>query len=321
MEKKSSNVKYNMEELEPQILQFKEKFTKEVLEAEVYDLDQVINLDETSISRDAPSETTFEQKGTKKVQIQTNGSEKTHYTVVLASTYTGGKLPAMLIWPSKGKKNVNSPLPDNLYIDYREKSWMDKELMLKWVKTILAKRQRKIKENRKGLLILDGFRAHLHPDVKALVSSLNFDFWVLPPNTTPFLQPLDISVNRAFKSNYHRLWDQWMEKKVGLNLKPSKDRIIEWTSAAWELISGGTVMNGWNPYREHRTESRGDKNFTLTYCELCDLGSQESFDFDTEDEGEDEDGNEDEENSDSTEKSRLHVYLDDEIIFKNENSM
>ena len=164
----------------------------------------LINLDETSVRRDAPSDTTIDTVGVEQVRIRTTGSEKTAYTVVLAATFTGEKLPLMFIWPSQGKRNVQGPLPDNVYLEHREISWMDTGMMLKWIKKILCKRTRKIAPGKKGLLLLDGFAAHLSKEVTETIKAANFEPMVLPPDFTAFLQPIDISVNRSFKSHYRQ---------------------------------------------------------------------------------------------------------------------
>ena len=193
----------------------------------------------------------------KHVQIRTTGSEKTCYTVALAVTYTGQKLPAMLIWPSQGKKTMNGPVPDNVYLAHRPTSWMDTELMKKWVNDILSKRTRKLKEGKKGLVIFDGFRAHLQDEVTKLIAKCNFDVKVLPPYTTPHLQPLDIAVNRVFKSQYSQRWEQWISKRAAEDrTRPSKDRVIEWVSKAWEGVSEENILNGWRTYTEYHQNMR-----------------------------------------------------------------
>ena len=102
-----------------EIDKFRREFVTDVLLTDTYDLDYVINFDETSITRDAPSDYTIDSKGVKQVKIRTTGSEKTSYTVALAVSYTGRKLRAMLIWPSQGKKTTHGPLPDNIYLEHR----------------------------------------------------------------------------------------------------------------------------------------------------------------------------------------------------------
>jgi hypothetical protein len=157
----------------PRTLHFylQKKFVDEVLESEVYDHDQVIDFDGTSIPRDAPGNYTLEKKGAKTVPIAATGSEKTNYTVALSCSLTGEKLRATLIWPGIGTRAKKQDLPDNLYLYYRVKSWMNTELLLKWVKDVLEKRTRKIKEGKKGLLIVDGVSFHHDPKVRNLIST------------------------------------------------------------------------------------------------------------------------------------------------------
>ena len=126
--------------------------------------------------------------------------------------------------------------------------------MKKWISHILTKRKRKIKEGKKGLIMFDGFKAHLQKDVIELIEENNFDVWTLPPNTTPYLQPLDISTNRSFKNCYKVEWDDWFEKNKNENIKPSKSRIIEWTSCSWTEVSREVVLNGWKAYIETHAE-------------------------------------------------------------------
>ena len=82
--KKTSNSHHHLADLSPAIETFKRKFAVEVLESDTYDLDQVINMDELSITCDSPSDTTVDFKGVKSVQIKSTGCEKTSYTLVLA---------------------------------------------------------------------------------------------------------------------------------------------------------------------------------------------------------------------------------------------
>jgi hypothetical protein len=113
-------------------------------------------------------------------------------------------------------------------------------------------------------LILDNFRAHLHQEVTTLINDLNFDVKTLPPYTTPYLQPLDISVNKALKSQYSISWEAWMNKKSPEDrTKPSKDRIIEWTSKAWDSVQTSHIMNGWKDYVEYNEAMQLQGNILL----------------------------------------------------------
>jgi hypothetical protein len=150
-------------------------FVQNVLESDVYDHNHVINFDETSVSRDAPPNYTLDKRGTSTVGIKTSGVEKTNYTIGLSITLTGEKLRSVLIWPAKGRETKKCVVPDNVYLYYREKSWMDKNLLLKWIDDVIAKRTRKIQEGKKGLVIFDGVIFHRDKEVFCYLSFINHD--------------------------------------------------------------------------------------------------------------------------------------------------
>jgi hypothetical protein len=167
--KKSTTITKDDNSLELSIRAFTLKFVYEVLEGEVYDHDQVLNFDETSISRDAPSNYTLEGKGARRVAIRSTGQEKTNYTMALTVSLTGEKLRSVLIWPGTGEARKKCVVPDNTFIYYREKSWMNKILMLKWVNDVVAKRTRKLKQGKRGLVIVDGVSFHKDKEVNTNV--------------------------------------------------------------------------------------------------------------------------------------------------------
>jgi hypothetical protein len=102
------------EGLLPGIPSFKKKFVDEVFEGDRYDHDHIINLDETSITRDAPPDYTLEKKGVKTVLPAAMGSEKTSYTTALSVTLNDEKLRAVLIWPGTVTKFKKVSVPENL---------------------------------------------------------------------------------------------------------------------------------------------------------------------------------------------------------------
>jgi len=57
------------------------------------------------------------------------------------------------------------------------------------------------------MLVWDQFRAHLTEKVKR---SRNTVQAVVPGGLTGMLQPVDVSLNRPFKTHMRNLWTQWM---------------------------------------------------------------------------------------------------------------
>jgi len=70
---------------------------------------------------------------------------------------------------------------------------------------------------------------------------------------TKYLQPLDISVNKSFKSKIRNYWDEWMLDgnmisltKGGNRRKPTFSKVCEWIVNAWNEITLSTIQNGFS---------------------------------------------------------------------------
>ena len=63
---------------------------------------------------------------------------------------------------------------------------------------------------RKSLLVYDSFEDHVTDTVKASFKRENIELAVIPGGLTSLLQPLDVSLNKAFKDGVRKQWMQWM---------------------------------------------------------------------------------------------------------------
>ena len=61
------------------------------------------------------------------------------------------------------------------------------------------------------MVIGDNLSAHFSPKVFHLCRQNNISFKCLPPNTTHFLQPLDVAVFSPVKRQWRAILDQWRE--------------------------------------------------------------------------------------------------------------
>jgi hypothetical protein len=93
---------------------------------------------------------------------------------------------------------------------------MDTEIMKQWISLVIKHRERKIAPGKKGLLLIDRNTVHTSSEISKLLKAYNFDVKYLPPNTTSKLQPLDVGVNKPFKSQYSDLWNAWIDKKTSI---------------------------------------------------------------------------------------------------------
>jgi hypothetical protein len=78
---------------------------------------------------------------------------------------------------------------------------MNENEMLFWIENVWVKRARL--SNPQSLLVLDSFSAHIVESVKRRFREKNTDIAVIPGGLTSRLQPLDVSVNKSFKTKVY----------------------------------------------------------------------------------------------------------------------
>ena len=96
-----------------------------------------------------------------------------------------------------------------------------------------------------NILIFNLSTSHFSEDINKLFDKYSSNYVLIPPGQTWFLQPLDIRVNKVFKENIYKKYNDFklstaLEKKVILNNK------IDWVSEIWwseETISINTIKN------------------------------------------------------------------------------
>jgi hypothetical protein len=161
-----------------------------------YELKYMGNMDETPMWFDLPSNMTINQKGAKTVNIRTTGHERSSFTVILACMADGTKLPAVCIF--KLKNVPKEKFPNGIYIRANEKGWVNEQEMLWWVENVWTSRNRF--GNPRSMLVLDSFRGHIVDSVKNRLVEKNTNMAVIPGGCTSKLQPLDVAINKSFKS-------------------------------------------------------------------------------------------------------------------------
>ena len=88
-----------------------------------------------------------------------------------------------------------------------KKGWMTEDIMFDWIKECWLTRSSYEENPESSLLIFDSARSHLTENVKAELKRTS-KIAVIPGGLTRFLQPLDVSVNKPFKENLRRHWDE-----------------------------------------------------------------------------------------------------------------
>lgn len=211
-----------------------------------YLLGQIGNADQTPVYFEMPYDTTVNEAGAKTVQVRTAGAEKQRCTVMLAVLADGKKLPPYIIFKRKTlPKNVK--FPSGIVVRSQEKGWMNNDLVLDWIKCVWERRPGALLQLR-SMLLLDSFRGHLTDDVKKRLKDGKTDQVIIPGGMTSMLQPLDVCINRPFKSHMKRLYSEWMASAVhettptGRIKKAGLVQICQWIITSWNLIKEDLVV-------------------------------------------------------------------------------
>ena len=161
-----------------------------------YPLALIGNMDETPVAFNLPSNTTIDELEARSVSIRTTGHEKTNFTVVLTCMADGTKLPPLIIFKFKNIPRGN--FPPEVIVRANKTGWMKEDEMLYWIENVWTRHARL--SNPQSLLVLDSFSAHIVDSVKRRFIEKNTNIAVIPGGLTSRLQPLDVSVNKSFKT-------------------------------------------------------------------------------------------------------------------------
>ena len=233
------------EDFEEKLTEF-QKFIIRQRKLHSFDPSQIGNADQTSLTFNLPSATSVAVKGSKTVTINTTGNEKNRFTVMLACTADGGKLPPYIIFKRKTLPK-GMTWPKGVIVRVQEKGWMDDALMVDWVKTVWGKRPGGL--TKKSLLVLDAFRCHKSAHIKELLKDeYRTTLSIIPGGMTSILQPLDVSVNKPMKVMLQRRWNEWYAEgehtftPSGSMRKPTLEDVCNWVNDAWEELDPNIIV-------------------------------------------------------------------------------
>lgn len=206
------------EEFDHKLVEF-QRFVIDLRQERGYVMGEIGNADETPVWFDMPSNATVAEKGAKQVKLLTTGNEHSRFTVMLACTADGRKLPPFIIF--KRKTLPKEDFPRDVIVRCNEKGFMNESLMLEWIRLVWNRRPGALFQ-RPNMLVLDSFRGHLTASVKRALCDGKTDLVVIPGGLTSVLQPLDVVLNKPFKDRLRELYNEWM---MGFNPRTPAGRL------------------------------------------------------------------------------------------------
>ena len=99
------------------------------------------------------------------------------------------------------------------------------------------------------MLVWDSDECHVSDERKEQLKQYNTLMSVIPGGCTKYLQPLDVCINKLFKSFFREFYDDWFRKgqfeytKGGKIKAPSHLMQIQWVVKTWEKVSKEVVIN------------------------------------------------------------------------------
>ena len=148
------------------------------------------------------------QEGSSEVIIRSTGAHKRDCTVTLTCTASGKMLQPFVTFKAKTQhilKKIKTKECD-VIVTAQPKEWMDHQLMLTLIRKVLVK----YTKGQHALLVFDTFTGHLIDDVLASLAENNKSYVLIPGSCTSKIQPLDVCLNKPFKTYIHGAWEEYM---------------------------------------------------------------------------------------------------------------
>jgi hypothetical protein len=118
------------------------------------------------------------------------------------------------------------------------------------------------------------FTQYPHP------SEYPYPIYDFPGGLTPKVQPLDLTVNRSFKSKLRNKWEKWMREgyhtytKSNIMRKATYSEVCNWIKECWDEITTDCVKNGF--------KSAGICDYETEFTLDCDVTNDADCDEDEE---------------------------------------
>lgn len=176
---------------------------------------QVFNMDESGLPLDVTPSRAICVRGMKNPVAPSSG-DKSQITVVACVSAGGTSMPPMVILNRKTLPPdfTVGEVPGTVY-GLSARGWIDQELFRDWFCFHFLKYA---PTPRPLLLLLDGHSSHYCPETIHLAAKEGVVIFVLPPNSTHILQPLDKDTFAPLKLFWREAVQRYMSKNPGLHV-------------------------------------------------------------------------------------------------------
>ncbi|KAK9500067.1 hypothetical protein O3M35_001405 [Rhynocoris fuscipes] len=183
--------------------------------------ERLFNCDETGILLNPKDAKNLKNK---KQMYQSLGGDKENMTVFMAGNAAGQLVPPMIICKHEEMSiDVVNSAPEQWSIGRSESGWMTSELFYEFLANVFVPWLRENNIELPVVLFTDGHALHLCIETSRFCQENQIILVALHLNTAHFLQPLDMSVFKALKTNWNCKLNQWKLLNMDTPILPKKD--------------------------------------------------------------------------------------------------
>ena len=214
--------------------------------------DYILNMDQTPVPFSYDPKSTLELVGRRTVHVRKSTNDTKRATVALCITASGKALTPMIVFKGKPQgRIVTCEFPEYpLGMEYacQDNAWMDETVMLQWVNKVLKPYVDDAPEGIVPILFLDSYRCHIMASVVNAVQGLGVEVEHIPGGCTYLCQPVDVGVNKPYKTHLRERWESWMFAEGiihGTTSPPTRKHIAEWAIHANNTLTETVIKNSW----------------------------------------------------------------------------
>lgn len=234
---------------------------------------RIFNTDETALLLNPKGGSVLAAKGSRNVYNIVNNNEKENLTVLVTGNAAGQLAPTLVVFNYKRVPNIiYSTLPKDFHVGTTEKGWMTAMLFYEYIANKFWPWIVKNNIQLPVILFLDGHVSHLTGPLSEFCHTHQIILIVLPPNTTHFMQPMDVSMFSPLKVHWKKQIQLYrIEKEVPSISKHDFAPLLEKVFNDMDLVtilSHGFQVCGLHPFSVEGVD------FTKVLFDLKKMNSQ-----------------------------------------------
>ena len=202
------------------------------------DPSHIYNCDETGFPMAPKPGKVIAGKGEVHVYQTGTSSSKNQITTLLASSAAGHFILPVIVYPRvqprmQLRDEVHVTLPWGVFGNSAS-SWMDSDLFVSWLENGFLKGIKERGLTLPVLLLINGVKSHLSIHTSEFCNK-NIILYVLYPNATHLIQPMDLVLMNSIKTVYKEEVRIWLQKNPGVLF--DKYLFIQVFAVVWEWVA------------------------------------------------------------------------------------